>query len=211
MKIKLLFVLLLVSSLSVAQYRFNQFSIEGGIGYNFAGSQYNHSYDSNFSGFRHVDLGVRYMIDENYGVRVNYTNDRFLESNGSKVGISYNKYGVDGIYNLGRLVDLAYSTNENIGLLGHVGLSYVRATPVKGGETDRIGSISLGLTPQFKIGENTVFYTDLSAHTNIKQHLGYDGNSLYTDTAKSTNGVYYTFSFGIMVYLGQNRYHADWY
>lgn len=211
MKFKFLIALFLVSALSFAQYRFNQFSLEGGIGYNFAGSQYNHSYDSNFSGFRHIDLGVRYMIDENYGIRVNYANDRFLESNGSKVGISYNKYGVDGIYNLGRLVDLAYTTNENVGLLGHVGLSYVRATPIKGGETDRIGSISFGLTPQFKIGENTVFYTDLSANTNFKQHLGFDGGSLYTNTAKSTNGVYCTFSLGLMIYLGENRYHADWY
>jgi OOP family OmpA-OmpF porin len=82
MKIKFLFVLLLVSSLSFAQYRFNQFSLEAGAGYVLAGNHYNDTYDSNFSGFRHVDLGVRYMINENYGVRLTYANDRFLQSNG---------------------------------------------------------------------------------------------------------------------------------
>jgi len=157
MKIKFLFVLLLISLLSFAQNRFNQFSLEAGAGYVLAGNHYNDTYDSNFSGFRHVDLGVRYMINENYGVRLTYANDRFLQSNGSKVGISYNKIGVDGIYNLGRLIDLAYNSNENVGLLGHVGLGYTKASPLSGEKTERIGNISFGLTPQFKIGENTVF------------------------------------------------------
>jgi OOP family OmpA-OmpF porin len=142
MKIKFLFALLLVSSLSFAQYRFNQFSIEAGAGYVLAGNPYSEAFDSNFSGFRHIDLGVRYMIDENYGVRLTYANDRFLQSNGSKVGISYNKFGVDGIYNLGRLIDLAYASNENVGLLGHLGIGYTMAKPLGESETDRIGTIS---------------------------------------------------------------------
>jgi hypothetical protein len=210
MKIKFLFVLLLVSSLSFAQYRFNQFSLEAGAGYVLAGNHYNDTYDSNFSGFRHVDLGVRYMINENYGVRLTYANDRFLQSNGSKVGISYNKIGVDGIYNLGRLIDLAYNSNENVGLLGHVGLGYTKASPLSGEKTERIGNISFGLTPQFKIGENTVFYTDLSANMNMKQHYGFDGGLNYGGD-KTFMGSHYNLTFGLMIYLGQNRYHADWY
>ena len=210
MKIKVLFALLLVSSLSFAQYRFNQFSIEAGAGYVLAGNHYNDSYDSNFSGFRHVDLGVRYMINENYGVRLTYANDRFLQSNGSKVGINYNKVGVDGIYNLGRLIDLAYNSNENVGLLGHVGVGYTKASPLSGEKTERIGNISLGLTPQFKIGENTVFFTDLSANLNMKQHYGFDGGLNYGGD-KTFMGSHYNLTFGLMIYLGQNRYHADWY
>ena len=211
MKIKFLLALLLVSSLSFAQYRFNQFSVEAGAGYVLAGNHYNDSYDSNFSGFRHIDLGVRYMINENYGVRLNYANDRFLQSNGSKVGISYNKIGIDGIYNLGRLIDLAYTSNENIGLLGHMGIGYTMAKPLTESVTDRIGTISLGLTPQFKLSENTVFYTDISANMNMKQHRGFDGDYIYTDRAKSIIGTHYNLTFGLMIYLGQNRYHADWY
>jgi hypothetical protein len=210
MKIKLLFVLLLVSSLSVAQYRFNQFSIEAGAGYVLAGNPYSEAFDSNFSGFRNVNLGVRYMIDENYGVRLSYANDRFLQSNGSKVGISYNRIGVDGIYNLGRLIDLAYASNENVGLLGHVGVGYTMAKPLGESVTDRIGTISLGLTPQFKLGENSVFYVDLSTNLNVKQHRGFDGGLVYEDR-KATLGSFYNLSFGLMIYLGQNRYHADWY
>ncbi len=210
MKIKVLFALLLVSSLSFAQYRFNQFSIEAGAGYVLAGNPYNNSYDSNFSGFRHVDLGVRYMIDENYGVRLTYANDRFLQTNGSKVGISYNKIGVDGIYNLGRLIDLAYASNETVGLLGHVGVGYIKASPLSGAQTERIGNFSFGLTPQFKIGENTVFYTDLSASLNMKQHYGFDGSFARVDK-ETVMGSHYNLTFGIMIYLGQNRYHADWY
>lgn len=210
MKIKFLFALLLVSSLSFAQYRFNQFSIEAGAGYVLAGNHYNDSYDSNFSGFRHVDLGVRYMINENYGVRLTYANDRFLQSNGSKVGINYNKVGVDGIYNLGRLIDLAYNSNENVGLLGHVGVGYTKASPLSGEKTERIGNISFGITPQFKIGENTVFFTDLSANLNMKQHYGFDGGLNYGGD-KTFMGSHYNLTFGLMIYLGQNRYHADWY
>jgi hypothetical protein len=210
MKIKLLLTLLLVSSLSSAQYRFNQFSIEAGAGYVLAGNPYSEAYDSNFSGFRHIDLGVRYMINENYGVRLTYANDRFLQSNGSKVGINYNRIGVDGIYNLGRLIDLAYNSNETVGLLGHLGIGYIRASPLSGALTERIGNFSLGLTPQFKIGENTVFFTDLSANMNFKQHYGFDGSLVYggNDTVM---GSHYNITFGLMIYLGQNRYHADWY
>ena len=210
MKIKFLLALLLVSSLSFAQYRFNQFSIEAGAGYVLAGNPYSEAYDSNFSGFRNVNLGLRYMINENYGVRLSYANDRFLQSNGSKVGISYNRIGVDGIYNLGRLIDLAYASNENVGLLGHVGVGYTMAKPLGESVTDRIGSISLGLTPQFKLGENTVFYVDLSSNINVKQHRGFDGGFVYQNR-NSTIGSFYNLSFGLMIYLGQNRYHADWY
>jgi len=210
MKIKVLFALLLVSSLSFAQYRFNQFSVEAGVGYVLAGNPYNKAFDSNFSGFRNVNLGVRYMIDENYGVRLSYANDRFLQSNGSKVGISYNRIGVDGIYNLGRLIDLAYSSNETIGLLGHAGVGYTMAKPLGESVTDRIGSISLGLTPQFKLGESSVFYVDLSTNINVKQHRGFDGGFVY-ENRKSTIGSFYNLSFGLMIYLGENRYHADWY
>jgi hypothetical protein len=210
MKIKVLFALLLVSSLSFSQYRFNQFSIEAGAGYVLAGNPYSKAFDSNFSGFRNVNLGLRYMINENYGVRLSYANDRFLQSNGSKVGISYNRIGVDGIYNLGRLIDLAYASNENVGLLGHVGVGYTMAKPLGESVTDRIGSISLGLTPQFKLGENTVFYVDLSSNINVKQHRGFDGGFVYQNR-NSTIGSFYNLSFGLMIYLGQNRYHADWY
>ena len=210
MKIKFLLALLLVSSLSFAQYRFNQFSIEAGAGYVLAGNPYSKAFDSNFSGFRNVNLGLRYMINENYGVRLSYANDRFLQSNGSKVGISYNRIGVDGIYNLGRLIDLAYASNENVGLLGHVGVGYTMAKPLGESVTDRIGSISLGLTPQFKLGENTVFYVDLSSNINVKQHRGFDGGFVYQNR-NSTIGSFYNLSFGLMIYLGQNRYHADWY
>jgi OOP family OmpA-OmpF porin len=211
MKIKLLLTLLLVSSLSSAQYRFNQFSIEAGAGYVLAGNPYSEAYDSDFSGFRHVNLGVRYMINENYGVRLTYANDRFLQSNGSKVGITYNRIGVDGIYNLGRLIDLAYASNENIGLLGHVGVGYTKASPLSGEQAERIGTVSIGFTPQFKLGENTVFYTDFSANANIKQHLRFDGGRTYSGELKSSIGSHYNISFGLMIYLGQNRYHADWY
>ena len=211
MKIKFLFGLLLVSSLSFAQYRFNQFSIEAGAGYVLAGNHYNDSYGSNFSGFRHVDLGVRYMIDENYGVRLTYANDRFIQANGSKVGINYNKIGVDGIYNLGRLIDLAYNSNENIGLLGHVGIGYTKGSPLSGERTERIGNISFGVTPQFKISENAVFYTDISANMNMKQHYGFDGGLTYGGQDKTFMGSHYNLTFGVMIYLGENRYHADWY
>jgi len=210
MKYKIIIAFLFVSSITFGQYRFNQFSIEAGAGYVLAGNPYGKEFDSNFSGFRHVDLGVRYMITENYGVRLTYANDRFLQSNGSKIGMNYNKIGVDGIYNLGRLIDLAYSSNENIGLLGHVGIGYITAKPLTENEKDRIGSINLGLTPQFKIGDNTVFYTDISANFNLKQHRRFDGGFVY-DNHSSTMGSFYNFSFGLMIYLGENRYHADWY
>jgi OOP family OmpA-OmpF porin len=211
MKIKFLFALLLVSSLSFAQYRFNQFSIEAGAGYVLAGNPYSEAYDSNFSGFRHVNLGVRYMIDENYGVRLSYANDRFLQSNGSKVGINYNRFGVDGVYNLGRLIDLAYASNETIGLLGHVGIGYTIASPLSGEQTERIGTVSIGITPQFKLSETTVFFTDISANANIKQHYRFDGGRTYSGELKSSIGSHYNISFGLMIYLGQNRFHADWY
>ncbi len=211
MKIKYLVALLFVYSLSFSQYRFNQVSVEGGIGYVLAGNHYCDAYDSNFSGFRHIDLGVRYMINENYGLRLSYANDVFSQSNGSKIGTRYNRIGVDGIYNLGRLIDMAYASNQNVGLLGHVGLGYTKSSPLSGAQAERIGTVTIGLTPQFKISENMVFYTDLSANANIKQHLGFDGGSIYTNHLKSTIGSHYNLSFGVMIYLGENRYHADWY
>lgn len=204
------FVFILITSLGFSQERFNQFSIEASTGYTSPLNTYIKDYKSNFSGFTNLNLGVRYMINENLGLRAEYVNDRFENDPGGKIGTYYNRFGVQGVYNVGKLVGLPYLASENIGLLLHGGVGYTSSKPIGAVYYERIGSAIIGLTPQVKITNQIAFFTDLSLVTNFKQHYRFDG-SLISPEYKPVVGNHYNLSFGIMFYFGNKNYHADWY
>jgi hypothetical protein len=66
-KLFLVVVFLISSSLAVAQFNRNNMSVELNYGYNGAIQPYNKQFQSNFSGFNHFEVGLRYMFSEYLG------------------------------------------------------------------------------------------------------------------------------------------------
>lgn len=204
-------VFLLISSMVIqGQSRYNQFSLEASYGYSGAISPYMSAYKSNFSGLTNLNIGGRYMFNEYFGLRGEYANDRFENDPGGKIGIYYNRIGLQAYFNAGKLFGLPYILNENIGLLTHGGVGYTRARPIDASKSEQIGNLIIGITPQLKLSERVAIFTDVSFISNFKQHYRFDG-SLISEQYKPTIGFHYNISLGLMVYLGNKSYHADWY
>lgn len=160
--------------------------------------------------FKQFQFSGRYMFNERFGVKGQYGFNRFANPDATEMGISFNRLGLEGVANLGRILNVGYRLRERLGLLAHAGGGITFAKPATNSGTDHIGNIIVGLTGQIKLSENFAFIGDLSYITNLKQHYAYNGE-LLDPNFKSVSGSFVNVSIGIMYYLGENKYHADWY
>ena len=188
----------------------NHLSFDFSAGYNRPFTPYQKKYNSAFSGLKHLELGVRYMFTEKMGLRLNYANDNFRNDSGGDFGTNFSRIGIDAVYNIGKALNLDLISRYQYGLLGHAGIGYTRVKPIYQKKSEQVGAVVLGLTPQIKLSDEFAFFGDLSLDVNFKQHYRYDG-SLYTADYDPIVGSHMTASLGIVMYLGQNKYHADWY
>jgi len=202
--------LLLISCSFYAQTNYNNFSLELASGYTSPVQPYLTEYNSNFASFNHINIGARYMFSEKLGVKLEYVNDRFVSSTDASAGTYFNRFGAQLVYNLGKDLDLLYWTNESFGLLTHAGVGYTRSTVKKLKVTEQIGSAVIGIAPQFKINDRTALFLDFSSVYNFKQHYRFDGSLISSDYVP-TVGNHYNITFGIILYIGENRMHNDWY
>ena len=207
---KYISIFLLISTTFSAQTNYNKLSLEISSGYTSPVQPYLSNYGSNFSSFNLINIGGRYMFSEKFGVRLEYVNDRFVSNNDASVGTYFNRFGAQLVYNLGKDLDLLYLTNEQFGILTHAGVGYTRSTIKNLRVTEQIGSVVIGITPQYKVNDRTALFFDFSSIYNFKQHYRYDGTLISPDFVP-TVGNHYNISLGIILYIGQNRLHSDWY
>ena len=159
----------------------------------------------------HFDVGVRYMFNEKVNAKVFYKIDNFVNDPGGKVGIRYNTFGVSGIYNLGKHIGLTYLTRDKVGINLHVdgGISYAYLK-TSSYVREKVGVGSIGITPMYRVSNKVALNTDLTYNYTLKQHYGFDGVLLYP-SFKGQNGSFYNFTVGLIYYIGENKYHSNWY
>lgn len=190
---------------------FNKWSIEGGIGATkqwqrtFSPGEY-YAVDPHFLA---VELGIRRMIDEKFGFKMNFAYNKFREDDDAVLDYTTKQYGLalEGVMNIGRMLHFENWT-KTFGLLAHAGagvgyLDYDRANVGK----DWVGNMIGGLTAQVKLSDRVVLNLDGSARANIRQNRGFGGDDIdFNNMAGFVNGT-----VGLAVYLGKNKTHADWY
>ena len=208
-KLQVFFFLVMSSSL-FAQFNINNLSVEAGYGYTGAIRPYKKLYKSNFSGLNHYNVGIRYMLNEKIGAKVSYKLDHFVNDPGGKIGITYNTFSVSGIYNIGKEFGLTYLTRDRFGVNAHVDAGVAFAYMIGQNEYEKVGVIGIGITPMYNISNKFALTADFTHNITMKQHYGFDG-LLLDPEYKPQSGSFYNFSFGIIFYLGENRYHSDWY
>lgn len=168
----------------------------------------------NFSGVNHYNIGVRYMLSYAFGLKLDYGMDQFSEQSGAgslSFDTQLNRFGLQGVMNLGRLLRFESFTNR-IGLLTHAGI-HVSQFSVNEGANQNInednGGVMFGVTPQVRLTNWLVLTADFTAVNNVRQHLNWDG-SLATSES-NLSGMLYNTSVGLTFYLGKKDKHADWY
>lgn len=124
---------------------FNQWSFELAGGFNKPQRPMSPGYTTSLISPYTVDLGVRYMFNNKFGVKTDFGYNSFTGKDESIAFDSkYYRVDVQGVANLGRIMNFETWT-QTIGLLGHAGfgLSFLERTDptyVK----DRMGNFMVG-------------------------------------------------------------------
>ncbi len=203
-------VLLCFTTPIFSQFNVNNLSLEAGYGYNGAIEPYYKGFKSNFSGMNHFNVGIRYMFTEKIGAKVSYKLDHFVNDPGGEIGITYNTLAVSVVYNIGKQFGLTYLTRDKLGVNAHIDAGVAFAYKIGQNDYEKVGVLGFGITPMYNISNKFALTADFTHNFTMKQHYGFDG-LLLDPEYKPQSGSFYNFSFGIIYYLGENRYHSDWY
>lgn len=188
---------------------FNQWSIELSGGVNKPQRPLTPGYTTSILSPYTIDLGVRYMFNNKFGLKTDFGYNSFTGKDESiDFDTKYYRANLQGVANLGRILNFETWTNT-FGLLGHAGfgLSFLeRKDPsyVK----ERMGNFILGVTGQVKLSDRVVLTGDFTTITNAKQNYAFDAAS--SNDIRGFNGSLFTGTAGITVYLGKKEKHADW-
>jgi OOP family OmpA-OmpF porin len=168
----------------------------------------------NFSGANHYDIGVRYMLSNAFGLKLDYARDQFTQQSDAgslSFDTHLNRFGLQGVMNLGRLLRFESFTNR-VGILAHAGVHVSQFSVNEGTNknvTEDNGGVMFGITPQVRLTKWMALTGDFTVINNVRQHLNWDGSA--ATSAENLSGVLYNTSLGLTFYLGKKDKHADWY
>ena len=167
-----------------------------------------------FSGTNHINLGVRYMLSNAFGLKLDYAMDQFTPQTGAgslPFDTKLNRFGFQGVMNLGRVLRFESFTSR-VGLLTHAGIHVSKFTVNQGANqnvTEENGGIMFGITPQIRLTKWMALTGDFTVVNNVRQHINWDGS--YASSEENLSGVLYNTTLGLTFYLGKKEKHADWY
>ena len=156
-----------------------------------------------------VDLGVRYMFNNKFGLKADVGYNSFQPKKESiDFDTKYYRANLQAVTNLGRVMNFETWTNT-IGLLGHAGFGYAQLRNENDDIQDKMGNFIAGVTAQVKLTNRLALTGDFTTIMNFSQSTAFDGASL-TPEARGFSGNLFTGTVGLTVYLGKNEKHADW-
>lgn len=157
-------------------------------------------------------LGVRYMFNNKFGLRLGlgYNN---IDSDDDSLPFeaSYYRASLEGVINLTNVLGFSEWTNT-FGLLVHGGGGYSfikHKEPFDLDGKDNMLHIMGGITPQIRITNSIALFADVSAIANVRQTLTWDGTQ--NNNVTGVDGLLVNASVGLTFYLGSAEKHADWY
>lgn len=194
---------------TVDQPAYNKWSIELNGGVNKPTRTMTSGYSTSTLNPFHADLGVRYMFNPKFGVKLDVGYDQFTErDNTPDFESRYVRTSLQGVVNIGRALNFETWTNT-IGILAHGGFGVSQISTETGfGGQDYMAHGIVGLTGQIKVSNRVALTGDLTGIVNGRQNWNFDG--MGNTTTGSFDGVLLNASVGLTFYLGKNEKHADW-
>ena len=189
---------------------YNKWSIELNGGVNKPTRTMTPGYSTSTLNPFHGDLGVRYMFNPKFGVKMDFGYDQFNERDNTAPFESRSiRTSLQGVVNIGRALNFETWTNT-IGILAHGGFGVAQLTSKNGFEgEDYMAQGIMGLTGQIRLSNHVALTGDLTGIVNGRQNHNFDGMS--PTSTGSFDGVLLNASVGLTFYLGKNAKHADWY
>ena len=188
---------------------FNKWSVEVSGGINKPFRTFSPGYTTQGLNFWQADLGVRYMFNNKFGLKVDFGYYNFQNADDTpEFDSNYMRAGLQGVVNVGRVLNFEDWTNT-FGLLAHGGFGVYQLSFDEdiNDEKDKGVYAMAGMTLQVKLSDRIALTGDLSALANGLQNYSWDGNSTESNTV---DGLMFQGSIGLTFYLGSNETHADW-
>lgn len=223
---KYLLILILsgIVSYGYAQKDFNQWSIETNAGFNKAMAPLTPGYLSPTLNIGHIDFGLRYMLNEKFGIKGDIGFGTFSEAEGEspKFSTNYANINMQAVFNWGRILNFE-SFSRRLTVLGFfgggIGLLKNDIRPINDYDPDYVYSINTGLAGLYKLSKRISIEGDVSMIVNGRQRFTFDGtdfNSPGRPLQPEINyvhatGTWWTGTLGFNYYLGKQEEHADWY
>lgn len=187
---------------------YNKWSIELGGGFTKVQRPLSTGYSTDTPSPWVGEIGVRYMLNNKFGLKLDYGYNSF--TNGDKsinFDSKYQRLDLQGVANLGRIMNFETWTNT-FGLLGHAGFGVGTLTSDNFRGKDWAGNFIAGLTGQIRLTNRIALTGDFSTILNSSQDHTFDG--AYMPENRGFSGLVFNGTIGLNVYLGKNTKHADW-
>ena len=188
---------------------YNRFSIEANGGLTKVNNPLADGYFTDIEPL-HLDLGVRYMFNPKFGLRLQVGYDK-MKGNSLSLPFEteYINANLQGVVNLGRLMDFETWTKRlNIQL--HTGMGYGQLDGDHFDEKEGTINFILGLTGQIKLADRVALNLDFTMINNIGQDIHTWDGTRPNPEIRGFDGTLYNASVGLAVYLGKHDKHADW-
>lgn len=189
---------------------YNQFSLEAAYGLSIPISTISEISEDSYTSTAHFAIGARYMFNQDWGIKGQFSIDQFrgdIEDTGTDfVGVDLQAY-----YNLGKLLDIPLATRERVGLMVHSGFGLGYSKSLQEDVRERVGQYLIGISPRYRLSDVASIMLDFTYVFNLRQHFNFDGEYAPDAGDNGTQGSYFTPSLGLIISLGDQRRHADWY
>lgn len=210
------------NEVSVDRDSYNKWTVELSTGMSKGSQPYTSGYFSSDPGselgkfvFNNYNLGVRYMFSPTFGVKTDFTYDKFenvSKSNSLPFETEQLRFDLQGVVNGARLFDIQDELGR-FNFLLHLGGVYSRFSPKLEGnpnydKTENNVGIIFGIMPEFRIGKKFSIFADIYGITNFRQHFAWDGNSSEPDN--NLTGSMVNVSVGLTYSFGKGEIHGDW-
>ena len=155
-----------------------------------------------------ANVGVRYMFNNKFGIRLGGGYDSFSEKKDTpKFNSNIWNVNLQAYANLGRVLGFEDWTSD-LGVLVHAGGGYsqLRGDFLK--KRDQMLFATAGITPQVRLSNRIALLLDASLYLNARQDFSYDTKSVAT--RRVFKGAHLTTTIGLNIALGKEDKHADW-
>jgi len=157
---------------------YDKWSVELNVGGENAIYNWNSGYaDAKFLGAWHGDIGIRYMFNPKFGLKVDAGYDRIKNRDKSKEFKSDHwRVDLEGIFNLGRILSFEDWT-RSFSVLLHAGGGYaVLKSDLMDGK-DGMFNLMAGLTGQYKLSDRFALTADITGMNNLGMQHTWNGLS----------------------------------
>ena len=191
-----------------AQDGYNKWSVDVNGGLNKAVSPLTPGYATATPSPWSASVGVRYMLNNKFGLRLGGGYDAFSNKKDTPEFES-NSWNINAqaYANLGRVLSFEDWTSD-LNVLVHAGAGYAQLKSDWLEKADRMVFLTAGVTPQVRLSNRIALLLDGSLFLNAKQNVSYDTKS--PATRRVFQGAHLVGTIGLNIALGKEGVHADW-